>query len=65
MKKYRIKHTVENMGLITEPGKELKEWFNLRARDKSKEIVPSFGLRLKPSILSINERELNKNSISN
>ena len=49
--KERLKETLANARYITEPSKELREWFNLRARDKSKEIVPSFGLRMKPSAM--------------
>jgi hypothetical protein len=43
------RYKTSNHRFIVEPSKELKECFNLRARDRSKEIVSNFGMKLKPS----------------
>ena len=40
--------SVDYSNYITEPGQEIMEWYNLRPRDKSKEIGPNFGLSTKP-----------------
>ena len=64
MKNKRIRKSIENHGVIVEPGKEQRAAFALRPRDKSKEIVPSFGLKLKNK-LTLNRvfDQANENSL--
>lgn len=50
MRNKRIQKRIENHGVIVEPGLEQKEAFKLRPRDKSREIVPTFGLKIKPKL---------------